>query len=186
MTKTTNLLNNVSTAGEGTKMLKVMVADEISSEGIDLLEQALTVHYDPKITPEQLLEQVAEYDALLVRSRTKVTAEVLKRGTKLKVVGRAGVGVDNIDIIAATEAGILVINSPEGNTASAAEHTVAIMMSLARCVPSADASLKAGKWERNKYIGCELFNKTLGVIGLGKVGGRVAQACRHGHESNCL
>jgi D-3-phosphoglycerate dehydrogenase len=176
--KTENSLSEVSSANKGTKMQKVMVADEISSEGIDLLQGALTVKYDPKITPEQLLEQIGEYDALLVRSRTKVTAEVIKRGTKLKVIGRAGVGVDNIDIIAATEAGVLVINSPEGNTASAAEHTVAIMMSLARNVPAADLSLKSGKWERNKFIGAELFNKTLGVIGLGKVGGRVAQACQ--------
>ncbi|HEY9677235.1 MAG TPA: phosphoglycerate dehydrogenase [Drouetiella sp.] len=178
MTKTETPQKDANTAQKDTKMLKVMVADEISPEGIELLESAVTVKYDPKITPEQLLEQIGEYDGLLVRSRTKVTAEVLKRGTKLKVVGRAGVGVDNIDIIAATEAGILVINSPEGNTASAAEHTVALMMSLARCVPSADKSMKEGKWERSKYMGSELFNKTLGVIGLGKVGGRVAQACQ--------
>jgi D-3-phosphoglycerate dehydrogenase len=125
-----------------------------------------------------LLESIGEYDALLVRSRTKVTAEVIKRGKKLKAVGRAGVGVDNIDITAATEAGILVLNSPEGNTASAAEHTIALMFALARKIPAADVSLKSGAWERNKFMGCELFNKTLGVIGLGKVGSRVAHAAQ--------
>lgn len=160
-------------------MFKILVADEISKEGVDVLEQAsLDVSYLPEITAEQLLNTIEQYDALLVRSRTKVTAEVLKRGKKLRVVGRAGVGVDNIDITAATEAGILVINSPEGNTASAAEHTMALMFSLSRLVPAADSSMKAGKWERNKFMGCELFNKTLGVIGLGKVGGRVAHTAQ--------
>ncbi|HEY9784336.1 MAG TPA: phosphoglycerate dehydrogenase [Candidatus Obscuribacterales bacterium] len=155
--------------------MRILVADEISQEGIDVLAQALTVDYQPDISADQLLNIIGEYDALLVRSRTRVTPDVLKKGTKLKVVGRAGVGVDNIDIHAATEAGVLVINSPEGNTASAAEHTIALMMSLARHVSAADRSMKEGKWERSRFMGSELFNKTLGVIGLGKVGGRVAQ-----------
>lgn len=157
---------------------KILVADEISSEGIDVLESALSVSYQPQITPEQLLEVIPEYDALLVRSRTKVTADVIKRGKKLKAVGRAGVGVDNIDITAATEAGVLVLNSPEGNTASAAEHTIALMFAIARQVPAADASMKQQKWERSKFMGSELFNKTLGVIGLGKVGSRVAHVAQ--------
>lgn len=178
MSKTEKMLSETSSQEKEKQMLKVMVADEISPEGIEVLEQALSVSYEPQITPQQLIESIGEFDALLVRSRTKVTADVIKAGKRLKVVGRAGVGVDNIDIHAATEAGILVINSPEGNTASAAEHTVAIMFALARMVPAADQSLKAGKWERNKFIGCELFNKTLGVIGLGKVGGRVAQTAQ--------
>ena len=101
---------------------------------------------------------------------------MIRAGKKLKIIGRAGVGVDNIDVTAATERGVIVVNSPEGNTASAAEHTIALMMSLSRMIPAADQSLKAGKWERNKFIGSELFNKTLGVIGLGKVGNRVAQS----------
>lgn len=159
-------------------MFKILVADEISKEGVDVLEQALDVSYEPEITPDELLKRIEQYDALLVRSRTKVTADVIRAGKKLRVVGRAGVGVDNIDITAATEAGILVINSPEGNTASAAEHTVALMFALARNVPVADSSMKAGKWERNRFMGCELFNKTLGVIGLGKVGGRVAHTAQ--------
>lgn len=157
-------------------MVKILVADEISQEGIGILEQALDVTYEPDISAEKLLQVIGEYDALLVRSRTKVTPEVIKAGKRLKVVGRAGVGVDNIDIPASTEAGVLVINSPEGNTASAAEHTLALMLSLSRMVPAADYSVKNGKWERNRFIGSELFNKTLGVIGLGKIGSRVAQA----------
>lgn len=153
---------------------KVLVADEISQEGVDVLSADLDVTYDPKITAQDLIATIKDYDALLVRSRTRVTAEVIRAGVRLKVIGRAGVGVDNIDLKVATEAGILVLNSPEGNTASAAEHTLALMFSLARMVPSADASMKEGKWERNRFIGVELFNKTLGVIGLGKIGNRVA------------
>jgi D-3-phosphoglycerate dehydrogenase len=136
------------------------------------------VTYSPKITPEEILETIDEYDGLLVRSRSTVPAEVIKKGAKLKVIGRAGVGVDNIDVNAATEAGIVVLNSPEGNTASAAEHTVALMMSLSRNIPAADRSIKKGEWERTKFTGSELFNKTLAIIGLGKVGSRVAQAAQ--------
>ncbi len=163
-------------AKKGRAVARVLVADEISKEGVAILESALEVVYDPDITAANLLSIIGEFDALLVRSRTKVTKEVFKVGKRLKLVGRAGVGVDNIDLPAATEAGVLVINSPEGNTASAAEHAIALMFSLARMVPAADASMKAGKWERNKFLGTELFNKTLGIVGLGKVGGRVAQA----------
>jgi D-3-phosphoglycerate dehydrogenase len=157
-------------------MARVLVADEISKEGITIMEAALAVDYQPDVSAERLLEIISEYDALLVRSRSKVTKEVIQRGKRLKVVGRAGVGVDNIDLQAATEAGVLVINSPEGNTASAAEHAIALMFALCRAIPGADASMKAGKWERAKFMGSELFNKTLGIIGLGKVGSRVASA----------
>ncbi len=159
-------------------MARVLVADEISKEGIAILAAAVEVVYDPEITPDKLLEVIGEFDALLVRSRSKVTKAVLEKGKRLKLVGRAGVGVDNIDLQAATEAGVLVVNSPEGNTASAAEHAVALMFALARMVPQADASMKAGKWERGRFLGTELFNKTLGVVGLGKVGSRVAQAAQ--------
>ncbi len=173
-------MSKVLTADETTKkgraVARVLVADEISKEGVAILESALEVVYDPEITAANLLDIIGDFDALLVRSRTKVTKEVFQKGKRLKLVGRAGVGVDNIDLPAATEAGVLVINSPEGNTASAAEHAIALMFSLARMVPAADASMKAGKWERNKFLGTELFNKTLGIVGLGKVGGRVAQA----------
>lgn len=173
-------MSNVLTAADigkkGRQVARVLVADEISKEGIAILEQKLDVVYDPKITPEQLLECINDFDALLVRSRTKVTREVFEKGKRLKLVGRAGVGVDNIDLPAATESGVLVVNSPEGNTASAAEHAIALMFSLARQVAPADASMKAGRWDRSKFMGSELFNKTLGVVGLGKVGSRVALA----------
>jgi D-3-phosphoglycerate dehydrogenase len=159
-------------------MYKVLVADEISQEGIELLSNGTAVTYSPKIKPEELLIAIGDYDGLLVRSRTTVTKDVIKAGGKLKVIGRAGVGVDNIDVTAATEKGIVVLNSPEGNTASAAEHTVALMMSLARLVPAADQSVKEGKWERGKFVGSELFNKTLAIIGLGRVGARVAQTAQ--------
>lgn len=159
-------------------MEKVLVADTISQEGIDILSESLSVTYNPKISAEQLLETVADFDALLVRSRTTVSAQVIQKGKRLRVIGRAGVGVDNIDVTAATEAGVVVLNSPEGNTASAAEHTVALLMTMARLLPTADRSVKEGKWERERFIGCEVFNKTLAVIGLGKVGTRVAQAAQ--------
>ncbi len=159
-------------------MAKILVADEISQEGLDILETAVEVTYQPQITASDLIVAMSDYDALLVRSRTKVTPDVIKAGKRLKVVGRAGVGVDNIDLNSATEAGVLVVNSPEGNTASAAEHTLALMFALARMIPAADQSVKAGKWERNRFIGSELFNKTLAVIGLGKIGSRVAQAAQ--------
>lgn len=159
-------------------MAKILVADEISQQGLDILAQSVEVTYQPQISAAELVEAIPEYDALLVRSRTKVTPEVIKAGKRLKAVGRAGVGVDNIDLKAATEAGVLVLNSPEGNTASAAEQTLALMFSLARTIPSADQSVKAGEWKRSKYMGSELFNKTLGVIGLGKIGTRVAQAAQ--------
>lgn len=154
---------------------RVLVADKLSDKGIEILSQGLDVEYDPEISHEKLVETISEYDALLVRSRCKVPREVVEAGTRLKVIGRAGVGVDNIDLKAASEKGILVLNSPEGNTASAAEHTIALMMSLSRNIAPADQSMKAGKWERSKFTGVELFNKTLGVIGLGKIGKRVAQ-----------
>lgn len=174
----TNVLTADDIGQKGRQVARVLVADEISKEGVAILEAALEVVYDPDITAEKLLEVIDQFDALLVRSRTKVTKEVLQKGKRLKLVGRAGVGVDNIDLPSATEAGVLVINSPEGNTASAAEHAVALMFALARMVAAADASMKEGKWERGKFLGTELFNKTLGVVGLGKVGGRVAQAAQ--------
>lgn len=159
-------------------MPKVLVADEISPEGLNILEEACHVDYKPEISAEELQSTIGEYQGLLVRSRCKVTRDVLARAKSLKIVGRAGVGVDNIDLPAATEFGVLVINSPEGNTASAAEHTLALMLSLVRQIPAADLSMREGKWDRNKFLGAELFNKTLGVLGLGKIGSRVALAAQ--------
>ena len=155
-------------------MRRVLIADDINEEGRRILSESVKVDYLPEITASELLDCINNYDALLVRSRTKVPAQVIKAGKKLKVIGRAGVGVDNIDINTATEAGIVVLNSPEGNTASASEHALALMMSLARHIPQADRSVKDGAWERKKFVGNELFNKTLAILGLGKVGSRVA------------
>ena len=125
---------------------------------------------------DELCKVIGEYDALLVRSQTKVTKKVIEAGKNLKIIGRAGVGVDNIDLNAATENGIIVVNSPDGNTHAAAEHTVALMLSMARNIPEAVKSTKEGNWERSKFTGVEVFGKTLGVIGFGKIGQHVARA----------
>jgi len=155
---------------------KVLVSDKLSEEGL----AAVRAHPDvavvvkTNLTPEELRTEIKDADALLVRSATKVTAEVIAAGEKLAVIGRAGVGVDNIDVEAATRRGVVVCNSPEGNTAAAAEHTWALLLSLARSIPAADVSVKAGEWKRSAFVGVELLNKTLGVVGLGKIGGEVA------------
>ncbi|MDI6870702.1 MAG: phosphoglycerate dehydrogenase [Bacillota bacterium] len=156
--------------------MKVLVADPISEQGITLLRDAgFEVHVETSLPPERLKEIIGEYDALLVRSQTKVTAEIIAAAGKLKVIGRAGVGVDNVDVPAATARGIVVLNAPEGNTISTAEHTWALLMAVARMVPQACAALKAGKWDRKSFVGVELSGKTLGVVGLGRVGGQVAK-----------
>jgi D-3-phosphoglycerate dehydrogenase len=154
----------------------VLVSDKLAEEGLAVLQQAADVELVVKtsLTPEQLRDEIRDAHALLVRSATTVTAEVIRWGSKLMAIGRAGVGVDNIDVEAATRRGIVVCNSPEGNTAAAAEHTWALMLSVARSIPMADASVKAGEWKRSAFVGIELLNKTLGVIGLGKIGSEVA------------
>jgi len=158
-------------------MAKILVSDSLVEEGIRILEDsgANEVTYKPDITPENLVAEIGGYDALVIRSRTKVTAEVLRAAKKLKIVGRAGVGVDNVDIPVATECGIIVANAPEGNTYSTCEHAISLMMALVRNIPAGDATMKAGKWEKKKLEGRELFGKTLGVIGLGKIGREVAK-----------
>ncbi|MDP2662333.1 MAG: phosphoglycerate dehydrogenase [Dehalococcoidia bacterium] len=153
----------------------VLVAEPIAEDGIVILKESLKVDYIPDLKANRLMEIIGEYDALLVRSGTKVTEEVIGAGKKLKVVGRAGVGVDNIDVAAATRRGVVVVNAPGGNTIAAAEHTIAMMLSLARNIPHADASLRAGKWQRQEFMGREVRNKILGVIGLGKVGVEVVR-----------
>jgi D-3-phosphoglycerate dehydrogenase len=153
--------------------VKVLVSDQISELGVAKLREKAIVDVKTDLTPDALVSIIPQYDALIVRSSTKVTRQVLEAGTNLKVVGRAGVGVDNIDVEAATERGVIVINAPEGNTISAAEHTIAMMTSLARNIPGAAASMKAGEWQRNKFMGVELYKKTLGVIGIGRIGSEV-------------
>lgn len=129
----------------------------------------------PTMSEDELCKAIVDYDALMIRSETKVTKKVLESAKKLKIVGRAGVGVDNVDVEAATQKGVIVVNSPDGNTMAAAEHTLALMLSMARNIPSAVASTKSGLWERSKFTGTEVFAKTLGIIGLGKIGSHVAQ-----------
>ena len=155
--------------------MKVLIADRIDKEGIEFLRQHVDVTVEPGLNPEDLKAKIGDYDALVVRSQTKVGAEIIERGEKLKVIGRAGVGTDNIDVDAATRKGIVVVNAPTANTVSAAEHTIALMLALARNVPEANNQLKSGKWQREKLIGVELRNKTLGIIGLGNVGSEVAK-----------
>lgn len=147
---------------------KVLSPEKLSSDGLALLRNTLHVEERKGLSADELLQIIPEYEALLVRSETKVTAELLAAGKKLKVVARAGVGVDNVDVNAATKLGIVVVNSPAGNIGAAAEHTIALIMALARNVPDACSSLKAGKWERSRLVGVEVKGKTLGIIGLGK------------------
>ena len=155
--------------------MKVLAADGISPKGIELLQQDFDVVVKDKLPAEELLEIIPEFDALLVRSASKVTAEVIEKAAKLKIIGRAGVGVDNIDIPAATAKGIIVINSPGGNTIAATEHTMAMMLSMARNIPVANETTQKGEWNRKKYVGVELKGKTLGVIGMGRIGSGVAK-----------
>ncbi len=159
-------------------MVKVLVSDPIDGAGIEILKQVAQVDVATALSPEDLLAKIGQYDALMVRSETKVTAQVIEAGGKLKIIGRAGVGVDNIDVTAATRRGIMVVNSPGGNTIAAAEHTLALMLSLARHIPQADYSMRQSEWKRAKFLGVELYQKTLGILGLGKIGSHVAKVAR--------
>ncbi|MDB9315076.1 phosphoglycerate dehydrogenase [Spirulina sp. CS-785/01] len=159
-------------------MSKVLVSDSIDRAGVEILSQVAQVDEKTGLSAEELIRIIPEYDALMVRSGTKVTKEVIEAGTQLKIVGRAGVGVDNIDIPAATRRGIVVVNSPEGNTTAAAEHALAMMLSLSRHIPVAHQSVQDGKWERKKFLGAEVYKKTLGVVGLGKIGSHVASVAK--------
>jgi len=157
-------------------MPRVLISDNIEQSCIDLLKQAdIEVDYRTKLPPHELQAAVQQAEGLIVRSSTRVTAEMLENAGKLKAVVRAGVGVDNIDVPAATHCGIVVMNTPGGNTMSTAEHTVTLLMSLSRHIPAADASMRQGKWERNKFVGSQLAGKTLAIIGLGRIGREVAR-----------
>lgn len=164
-------------------MYKVLITDPLSDLGIQKLLQAEDVEVVRKtdLSPEQLLLEIEDADALLVRSQTKVTAEVLEKARKLKVVGRAGVGVDNIDINAATKKGIIVVNAPDGNTISTAEHTFAMMIALARNIPQAYRSTIQGEWKRKQFVGVELKGKTLSIIGLGRIGSELSKRAKAFH-----
>ena len=156
-------------------MARILIADPIAPEGVDLLSSRAQVDVKHGLKPQELLGVVGEYEALVVRSETKVTAEVIGAGKRLQVIARAGIGVDNIDLEAATSAGIAVVNAPTGNTVAAAEHTLALMLALARNVPDAHQSVKGGQWRRSAFMGIEVHNKTLGIAGLGRVGSEVAR-----------
>ncbi|SDC41139.1 D-3-phosphoglycerate dehydrogenase [Pelagirhabdus alkalitolerans] len=155
---------------------RVLISDPLSEDGIFPLREAEGIEVVKKtdLTKEQLIDEIKDYEALLVRSQTKVTREIISAAKNLKIIGRAGVGVDNIDLEAATEHGVIVVNAPDGNTNSAAEHTVAMLMSLARKIPQAYYALKHQKWDRKTHVGVELKGKTLGVIGMGRIGREVA------------
>ena len=155
--------------------MKVLISDPLSEEGTSKLEKYFTVDISTGLSENELVEKIKDADALVIRSGTQVTKTVIDAADKLKIIGRAGVGVDNIDIDAATEKGIIVVNAPEGNMLSAAEHTIAMMMSLARNIPQANASLKSKKWERKLFMGTEVNGKILGVVGLGRIGAEVAK-----------
>lgn len=157
--------------------MRILITDDVSELGIVKL-QALPdaeVSVQVGLSEAELIREIPDYDALLVRSQTKVTANVLEAARNLKVIGRAGVGVDNIDIPAATKRGIMVLNAPDGNTISAAEHTFAMMVALSRMIPQADASIRRGKWDRKSFVGVELHGKTLAVLGMGRIGAEVAK-----------
>ncbi len=154
--------------------MKVLVSDSLAEEGVRRLESGAEVDVITNLAPEELVKKIKDYDALVIRSGTKVTAEVINAADRLKVIGRAGVGIDNVDVEAATKRGIIVLNTPGGNTISAAEHTIAMMLALARNIPQANVAMHKGEWNRKKYTGVEFFNKTLGIVGLGRVGAEVA------------
>lgn len=147
---------------------KVLIPEQVSPDGLRLLQASLEVHERTGLSQAELFDIIGTYEALIVRSETKVTAALLAVAKKLRVVARAGVGVDNVDLDAATKLGIIVVNSPQGNVNAAAEHTIALLMAVARNVGSACASLKDGQWERSKLVGVEVKGKTLAIIGLGK------------------
>jgi D-3-phosphoglycerate dehydrogenase len=158
--------------------MKILVSDNLEQSCLDILvREGFEVDNKPGLPPDEFKKVIGGYDALVVRSATKVNAEVIGLAAKMKVIGRAGTGVDNIDLDAATRKGILVMNTPGGNTVSAAEHTVSMILALARNIPQAHMSLTQGKWEKKKYIGTEVLEKTLGIVGLGKIGREVASRC---------
>src|SRR6202795_1781567 len=168
---------NISTFSSPHNPMNILIAEPLAAAGIELFQSQPgwnTIVSNPK----EYAQHLCEADALLVRSAVQVTKEVLAKAPKLRVIGRAGVGVDNVDLQAATAAGVMVMNTPGGNAVSVAEHTLALMLSMARSIPQASASTKAGKWEKKKFLGNELRGKTLGIAGLGSIGREVLKRAR--------
>jgi D-3-phosphoglycerate dehydrogenase / 2-oxoglutarate reductase len=156
--------------------MKILISDNLSKQGVEILQKGgLTVEVKTKMTKEELLREIKRYDGLIVRSGTKVTADVLGVADKLRIIGRAGSGLDNVDIVTATKRGIVVMNTPGGNTVTTAEHTLAMIFALVRKIPQATASMKDGKWEKERFMGTELYNKNLGIVGMGQIGSHLAK-----------
>ena len=162
------------------ELKKVLISDPLSNRGLEILAKAknLKVEIITGLPPEELKKIIPEYDAIIIRSETKLKAGIIEAADRLKVIGRAGIGLDNVDLPAATKKGIVVMNTPQENAIAAAEHTIALMFSIARKIPQATASMKAGKWEKKKFMGVELYNKTLGMIGIGVIGTIVVDRAR--------
>jgi len=159
---------------------KVLVSDPLSNKGLEILARAKSLKYDikPGLSAEELKKIISEYDAIIIRSETKLKAEIIEAADRLKVIGRAGIGLDNVDLPAATKKGIVVMNTPQENAIAAAEHTIAMVLSISRKIPQATSSMKAGKWEKKKFMGVELYNKTFGIVGIGVIGSIVADRAR--------
>lgn len=158
--------------------MKILITDSVDQRCVEVLKtEGFAVCYSPGLSIDKIIEEIRDVDALIVRSQTHVSAEIFEAGSNLKVIGRAGAGVDNIDVDAATRRGIIVLNTPGGNTISTAEHTISMMLALCRNIPQAHRSVMEGKWDRKSFIGTELYGKTLGIIGLGRVGREVARRC---------
>ncbi|MCK5083024.1 MAG: phosphoglycerate dehydrogenase [Candidatus Omnitrophica bacterium] len=157
--------------------MKILISDKLADEGLDILKAVKDFEVDCKfgLSPEELKAAIKDYHGLIIRSGTKVTADILDAADQLKVIGRAGVGMDNVDLKAATKKGVIAMNTPSGNTTATAEHTMGMILALARNIPQAYASMKAGKWDRTKFRGVELHGKKLGVIGFGRIGSTVAK-----------
>ncbi|RLF49855.1 MAG: phosphoglycerate dehydrogenase [Thermoplasmata archaeon] len=158
-------------------MMKVLVTDKIAESAISLLRKEVSVDY-AELSRDELLDKIGEYHGLIVRSRTRVDADVINRAVNLRVIGRAGIGVDNIDVDAATKKGIYVVNAPRSSTYSVAELTMGLMIALARGITKADVSMKAGLWEKKRLVGVELYEKTLGIVGFGRIGREVAKRAK--------
>jgi D-3-phosphoglycerate dehydrogenase / 2-oxoglutarate reductase len=166
--------------------MKVLVSDNLAPVGIQILkESGLEVDVKTGLAPEELKSIISEYDGLVIRSATRVTAEIIEAACRLKVVGRAGIGLDNVDVAAASKRGVIVMNAPDGNSTTAAEHAIAMMLSLSRNIPQATASMKEGRWEKKKFMGRELTGKTLGIVGIGRIGSIVADRA-HGLQMSVI
>jgi D-3-phosphoglycerate dehydrogenase len=159
---------------------RVLVSDPLSKKGLEILGSAKSLKYDlkPGLSPEELKKIISEYDGIIIRSETKLKADLIEAGARLKVIGRAGIGLDNVDLSAATKKGIVVMNTPQENAIAAAEHTLAMILAISRKIPQATASMKRGQWEKKKFMGVELYNKTLGLVGVGVIGTIVADRAR--------